>query len=122
MQMDQLSRLWIPPDYVRTVKVSYGATPVLEVEGDIALSEDPAISFSFVPEGPGAMTVQVEDTNGRKFEQSWPVGPTSVRSGQLTQMPQHAPQLRGQLFLSKGLGQPRQGLCSRVGYLRVAGC
>ena len=77
MQMDQVSRLWIPPDYVRSVKVSYGATPVLEVEGDIALSEDPAISFSFVPEGPGAMTVQVEDTSGRKFEQSWPVGPTS---------------------------------------------
>ncbi len=77
MQIDQVSRLWIPPDYVRTVKVSYGTTPVLEVEGDIALSEDPAISFSFVPEGPGAMTVQVEDTSGRKFEQSWPVGPTS---------------------------------------------
>ena len=26
---------------------------------------------------PGAMAVQVEDTEGRKFEQTWPVGPTS---------------------------------------------
>ena len=53
----------------------YGDTPVLEVEGDISLSEDPAISFSFVPEGPAAMAVQVEDSNGRKFEQSWPSRP-----------------------------------------------
>jgi sulfur-oxidizing protein SoxY len=77
MQIDQVTRLWIPPDYVRDVKVRYGDTPVLEVEGDIALSEDPAISFSFVPEAPDAMTVQLEDSKGRKFEQSWPVGPTS---------------------------------------------
>ena len=42
MQIDQLTRLWIPPDYVQSVKVSYGGTPVLEVEGDIALSADPA--------------------------------------------------------------------------------
>ena len=77
MQIDQLTRLWIPPDYVQSVKVSYGGTLVLEVEGDIALSEDPAISFSFVPEAPAPMVVQVEDSKGRKFEQSWPIGPAS---------------------------------------------
>ncbi len=47
MQMDQLTRYWIPPDYVRLVKVKVGDTPVLEVEGDIALSEDPSFTFSF---------------------------------------------------------------------------
>jgi hypothetical protein len=50
---------------------------VLEVERDISISEDPAISFSFVPEGPGAMAVEVEDSNGRRFEGSWPMGPSS---------------------------------------------
>ena len=68
MQIDQLTRLWIPPDYVQSVKVSYGGTPVLEVEGDIALSADPAVSFSFVPTAPAPMVVQVEDSKGRKFE------------------------------------------------------
>jgi sulfur-oxidizing protein SoxY len=77
MQIDQLTRLWIPPDYVQSVKVSYGGTPVLEVEGDIALSEDPAISFSFVPEAPAPMVVQIADSKGRKFEQSWPIGSAS---------------------------------------------
>jgi len=77
MQIDQLSRLWIPPDYVRNVSVRYGDQPVLEIEGDISISEDPAFSFSFVPEAPAPMVVQVEDTKGRKFEQSWPIGPAS---------------------------------------------
>ncbi|MFL5332502.1 MAG: quinoprotein dehydrogenase-associated SoxYZ-like carrier [Geminicoccaceae bacterium] len=77
MQMDQLTRYWIPPDYVRLVKVRLGDTPVLEIEGDIALSEDPSFTFSFQADAPAPMTVQVEDSEGRKFEQSWPIGPTS---------------------------------------------
>jgi sulfur-oxidizing protein SoxY len=77
LQIDQLSRNWIAPDYVRSIKVRYGGTPVLEVEGDISLSEDPAVTFSFVPTEPAAMTVEVQDSTGRRFERSWPVGPTS---------------------------------------------
>lgn len=77
MQIDQLTRHWIPPDYIRLVTVRYGDTPVLEIEGDISISEDPAFTFSFVPTTPAAMVVDVEDTKGRKFEQSWPIGPTS---------------------------------------------
>lgn len=77
LQIDQLTRNWIPPDYVRKVEVSYGGKPVLEVEGDISISEDPSITFSFVPEAPGPMSVRVEDSQGRTFEGSWPLGPTS---------------------------------------------
>lgn len=78
LQIDQLTRNWIPPDYVRNVKVSYDGRPVLEVEGDISLSEDPSISFSFNPAQPGgAMDVAVEDSQGRKFAKSFPVGPAS---------------------------------------------
>jgi sulfur-oxidizing protein SoxY len=77
MQMDQLTRLWIPPDYVRHVSVQVGDTPVLEIDGDIALSENPAFTFSFRADAPAPMTVQIEDSKGRKFEQTWPIGPTS---------------------------------------------
>jgi sulfur-oxidizing protein SoxY len=77
MQLDQLTRLWIPPDYVRFVKVRVGDTPVLEVEGDIALSENPAFTFSYQADAPAPMVVKVEDSKGRTFEQTWPVGPTS---------------------------------------------
>ena len=74
LQIDQLTRNWIPPDYVRKVKVSYAGKPVLEIEGDISLSEDPSITFGFVPDGPASMDVAVEDSQGRKFEKSFPVG------------------------------------------------
>lgn len=77
MQIDQVSRNWIPPDYVREVKVSYGGRPVLHAETDISLSEDPAITFSFVPQEPAEMKVEVVDSNDRRFEQSWPLGPSS---------------------------------------------
>jgi sulfur-oxidizing protein SoxY len=46
------------------VKVSYAGKPVLEIEGDISLSEDPSITFGFVPEGPASMDVAVEDQPG----------------------------------------------------------
>ena len=73
MQIDQLSRNWIPPDYVKTVRVTRGGKPVLSVEGDIALSEDPAFTFSFKPDpAAGPIEVAVEDSQGRKFSQSFP--------------------------------------------------
>jgi sulfur-oxidizing protein SoxY len=77
MQMDQLTRNWIPPDYVRAVKVRFGGTPVLDAETDISISEDPSFTFSFVPPAPGELQVSVEDSKGRRFEQSWPTGPGS---------------------------------------------
>lgn len=77
MQIDQLSRNWIPPDYVRSIEVRYGGQTVLTAETDISISEDPAIGFSFVPSQPGAMTVEVVDSKERRFEKSWPLGPTS---------------------------------------------
>lgn len=77
LQIDQITRNWIPPDYVRSIKVRYGDKPVLEVEGDISLSEDPAVTFSFLPTAPATMAVEVLDSKGRRFEQNWPVGPSS---------------------------------------------
>lgn len=77
LQMDQVSRNWIPPDYVRSIKVTHAGRPILEVEGDIALSEDPSITFSFLPRPQGSIDVAVEDSEGRKFAKSFEVGPGS---------------------------------------------
>jgi sulfur-oxidizing protein SoxY len=75
LQIDQLSRNWIPPDYVQTIEVSYGDRPILAVDGDISLSENPSLHFSFVPDRPGALEVEVRDSEDRTFTGSWPVGP-----------------------------------------------
>jgi len=77
MQIEQLSRHWIPPDHVTRIAVRWNDRPLLEVESDITLSEDPAIAFTLRPEGPGTLSVAVEDVKQRHFEQSWPLGPSS---------------------------------------------
>lgn len=74
LQMDQLTRNWIPADYVRSIRVSYAGRPVLDVEGDISLSEDPSITFGLVPAEPGQVQVVVEDSNKRRFEKSFALG------------------------------------------------
>jgi sulfur-oxidizing protein SoxY len=67
MQMDPLSRHWIPPHYVREIHVSYDGRPILRVDGDISLSENPSIHFSFVPEKPGELSVRVVDSEEQEF-------------------------------------------------------
>ena len=47
----------------------------MTVEGAISLSEDPSFHFTYVPEGPGALTVEVRDTEDAVFTGSWPVEP-----------------------------------------------
>ena len=68
MQMDPLSRHWIPPHYVlREIHVSYDGRAILRVDGDISLSENPSIHFSFVPQGPGELSVRVVDSAEQEF-------------------------------------------------------
>ena len=75
LQFDQISRNYIPPQFVQRIVVRFGARTVLEVDADISLSEDPSIHFTYVPDGPGALGVEVTDSDGNRFEQSWPVEP-----------------------------------------------
>jgi sulfur-oxidizing protein SoxY len=74
MQMDPLTRNWIPPHYVRKIEVSYGGQPVMLVEGDISLSENPSIHFSLVPNEPGELSVHVLDSEDQTFSASLPLG------------------------------------------------
>ncbi|NNG05910.1 MAG: quinoprotein dehydrogenase-associated SoxYZ-like carrier [Inquilinus sp.] len=75
MQFDQISRNYVPPHYVRTVRVSYGGQRVLDIEADISMSEDPSFHFSFLPEGEGVIEVEVLDSEENIFSGSWTVKP-----------------------------------------------
>lgn len=77
LQIDQLTRNWIPPDYISHVEISRDGETLMSVDSDISLSEDPAISFTLNPDRAGTLHVSVEDTEGRSFEQSWTVGSSS---------------------------------------------
>ncbi|MGI9417839.1 MAG: quinoprotein dehydrogenase-associated SoxYZ-like carrier [Geminicoccaceae bacterium] len=75
LQIDQVSRNWVPPHFVETIDVAYGGRTIMSVEGDISLSENPMVRFSFVPEeGAGELQVKAVDTEGTVFETVTPIG------------------------------------------------
>jgi sulfur-oxidizing protein SoxY len=77
MQMDQLTRLYIPAHYIDRVDVRQGDALIFSMEGGISLSEDPNFRFSYVPNGSKTISVEAHDTKGNVFKQEWPVGEAS---------------------------------------------
>jgi sulfur-oxidizing protein SoxY len=73
LQIDQLTRYWIPPHYVRTVEVEWGGQTLLRVEADISISENPSLHFAFVPEASGELVVEAEDSEGQVFARRFPI-------------------------------------------------
>ena len=74
--MDQVTRNYIPADFMQTLDVTYNGQPVFRLESDIAISEDPTFNFSFRasdPLGAGVIKAEILDSSQRHFSQSWPV-------------------------------------------------
>ena len=67
LQMNQLTRHYIPAKFVDRVVVTQAGEMVFEVEGGITLSEDPVIGFDYKPNG-AHLHVRATDTDGRAFE------------------------------------------------------
>ncbi len=72
MQMDQLTRLYVPAHFVNAVRIWQGDDLLLSIEGGISISENPAFRFDYRPNGAGAFRVQVDDSEGSTFRQEWP--------------------------------------------------
>jgi sulfur-oxidizing protein SoxY len=77
MQMDQVTRYYIPAKYIQNATVSYAGKPLVSIEGNISLSENPFFEFSVPTEAGGKLDVSAEDSDGAKFRQSWPLPPES---------------------------------------------
>ncbi len=70
LQIDQLTRQWIPPDYVTRVRLRLAGRTAVEVESDISISEDPTFLVTLVPPGEVELGVEVEDSSDRRFARS----------------------------------------------------
>jgi sulfur-oxidizing protein SoxY len=77
LQMDQITRNYVPAHFVQDVTVSYAGETIMTVEGAISISENPSFHFSFVPAGPGDLSVEVRDTEEAVFHSSWQVNPAA---------------------------------------------
>ena len=76
--MDQTTRLYTPPHFVRSVEVSYAGRPVLTADLDFAISENPNLRFYFVPDAPGRLTAEVVDSHQAAWKSSLDVTPTAA--------------------------------------------
>jgi sulfur-oxidizing protein SoxY len=65
---DQVTQLYIPAYYVRTIDVTYADKPIMRAEVDFSISENPNFRFYFVPREPGELKVVVMDTKDREIE------------------------------------------------------
>jgi sulfur-oxidizing protein SoxY len=72
MQMDQVSRLYVPAHFVAAVRVWQGNDLVLGVDSGISISENPAFRFDVRPNGSAEFRAEVTDSEGAVFRQSWP--------------------------------------------------
>jgi sulfur-oxidizing protein SoxY len=81
MQMDQLTRMYAPAHFIRTIDITYEGAPVLRIDSDIALSTDPVITFGFTPREEGRLKVEVKDTKDQSFVREFPVPATQPPAG-----------------------------------------
>jgi sulfur-oxidizing protein SoxY len=77
MQMDQVSRLYIPADFVQVVRVWQGEQLLLAIEGGISISENPAFRFSFKRNDARNFRVEVSDSEGKRFSSTFPALPAA---------------------------------------------
>lgn len=73
MQMDQLSRLYVPAHFVASVSVWQGDDLLLEIESGISISENPEYRFDYRPNGAAEFRAEMRDSKGGIFRQAWPV-------------------------------------------------
>ena len=73
LQMDQVTRLYIPAFFINELRIWQDDTLVLAMQGGISISEDPNIRFSYVPNGAKRIRVEAKDTEGHLFENEWKV-------------------------------------------------
>lgn len=69
LQMDPISRGYVPARFVNALEVSSGGKLLFRMEGGISISENPHFRFSYGAAGDEAVEVKASDTAGAQFTQ-----------------------------------------------------
>lgn len=79
MQFDQISRNYIPAFFVHTIAAELNGMPLIDVETNFSMSENPVVRLNFRPSlsstrSASAMKVYAEDSKGNRYEKSLELG------------------------------------------------
>jgi sulfur-oxidizing protein SoxY len=78
LQMDQITRYYIPAHFIQGLTVSQGDRLIMSMEGGISISEDPNFRFDFDAKPGEDVKVEAADTKGKKFQDEWPLQSSSL--------------------------------------------
>lgn len=67
LAMDQVTRNYAVPHFVRSVEVTYAGAPVMTADVDFSISENPNFRFYFVPGDAGRLDAKVVDNQDLQF-------------------------------------------------------
>ena len=66
-ELNHITVMFIPPHFVRSLKVSYADRKLFDADLDFSVSENPTFRFHFVPRGPGELKAEVEDSKEGRY-------------------------------------------------------
>jgi sulfur-oxidizing protein SoxY len=73
LQMDQVTRLYVPAFFINELRIWQDDALVLAMEGGISISEDPNIRFTYIPNGAKDIRAEAKDTEGHVFQKEWKI-------------------------------------------------
>jgi sulfur-oxidizing protein SoxY len=66
-ELNNITVMFIPPHFVRSIKVAFADRKIFDADLDFSLSENPTLRFNFVPRGPGELRAEVTDSKDAQF-------------------------------------------------------
>ena len=78
LAMDQLTRTYAPPHFVRNIEVRYGGMLVLSAEVDFSISENPNFRFYFIPGSGDELEAKVVDNQDLEFTANLRLDPSRI--------------------------------------------
>jgi sulfur-oxidizing protein SoxY len=73
-ELNNVTVMFIPPHFVRSMRLTYDGQRLFDAELDFSLSENPTLRFQFVPRGPGVLRAEVTDSKDAQFAGTLQVG------------------------------------------------
>lgn len=72
-ELNNITVMFIPPHFIRSIKVRYGEHKLFDADLDFSVSENPTFRFNFVPRGDATLTAEIEDSREGRFTGMLPV-------------------------------------------------
>lgn len=66
-ELNQVTVMYIPPHFVRSIKVSFAQRRIFDADLDFSVSENPTWRFNFVPRGRGELRAEVTDSKDGQY-------------------------------------------------------